>query len=60
MPRYASFEQFRDTMRSGKRPDGSFISKVMPFGGFSRMDDLDLEALYLYLQSLPPRANGNH
>ncbi len=60
MPRYATVEQFKTLLHSGKRPDGSAVSTIMPFGAFSQMNDVDMEALYLYLQSLPPRANGNH
>lgn len=59
MPRYATVDQFKAMLRSGKRPDGTAISTVMPFGAFSQMNEVDMEALYLYLQSLPPRALGN-
>lgn len=55
MPRYTSPELFMATMRSGKRPDGSAISEVMPFGSFKQMNDTDLRALYVYLKTLPPR-----
>lgn len=55
MPRYPSAEVFMATMRSGKRPDGSAISEVMPFSSFKHMNDTDLRALYAYLQTLPPR-----
>lgn len=60
MPRYATVAQFKALLRSGKRPDGSAVSTIMPFGGFAQMNDVDMEALYLYLQSLPPRAAGNN
>jgi hypothetical protein len=51
--------QFSAMMRSGKRPDGSSI-QVMPFESLSKMDDVDLPALYAYLKTLPPRAAGGH
>ncbi len=52
MPRYADAAAFRTMMRGGKRPDGSAIA-VMPFGPLSQMSDVDLDALYVYLRSLP-------
>ncbi|WP_284614848.1 c-type cytochrome [Aquabacterium humicola] len=60
MARYASAEQFRRMMRSGKRPDGSAISPVMPFEALAQMNDVDLDAAFLYLKSVPPRAAGGH
>ncbi len=42
--------------KSGKRPNGSAVSKVMPFGSLKEMSDLDVQALYLYLRSLPAAA----
>ncbi len=52
MARYDRASSFIAMMRSGKRPDGSAISGVMPFDSFGRMNDTDLSALYLYLASL--------
>lgn len=60
MPRYAEAAQFVSMMRSGKRPDGSAVSTVMPFGALKEMSDVDLQALYLHLKSLAPRAAGSH
>ncbi|MES2015757.1 MAG: c-type cytochrome [Pseudomonadota bacterium] len=54
MVRYRSPELFMAMLRSGKRPDGSAISPVMPFGSLSQMNDTDLRALHRYLQTLPP------
>ncbi len=59
MARYQDAAQFVAMMRSGKRPDGSVI-KVMPFESISKMDDVDLPALYAYLKTVPPKAAGNH
>ena len=42
-------DQFVAMMRSGKRPDGTDVSRVMPFGAFEKMNDTDLNALYLFL-----------
>ncbi len=57
MVRYKDEAQFVAMMRSGKRPDGSAI-QVMPFESISKMDDVDLPALYAYLKTVPPRAGG--
>ncbi len=35
-------------MRTGKRPDGTDVSRVMPFSSFAKMNDTDLNALHLY------------
>lgn len=55
LARYASADAFVAAMRSGKRPDGSTISPVMPFPSFAAMNETDLRALFAYLQSM--RAN---
>lgn len=55
MPRYADATQFVAMMRSGRRPDGSEVSRVMPFAALKEMSDVDLQALYLYLQDPAPR-----
>jgi len=52
MPRYASADAFAAMFKSGKRPDGSAI-QVMPFESLSKMSDVDVRALHLYLRSLP-------
>ena len=51
--------QFSAALRTGVRPDGSPISPVMPWKAFAGMSDSDVEALYLYLMSLPPKPAGN-
>lgn len=55
MARYPTAEMFMATLRSGKRPDGSAISEVMPFVSFRQMNDTDLKAVYAYLKTLPAR-----
>lgn len=59
MPRYPDPEKFAAMMRSGKRPDGTGIA-VMPFGSLSKMSDVDLQALYLYIRTVPPKPSGAH
>jgi mono/diheme cytochrome c family protein len=57
LPRYADVKAFQAMMRSGKRPDGSAIA-VMPFESLSKMNDVDVQALYAYLKSVPARPFG--
>ena len=45
---------FVERFKDGRLIQGSH----MPWGSFSRMDTVDLKALYRYLQSLPPTANA--
>jgi hypothetical protein len=59
MTRYKDEAAFSAMMRSGKRPDGSSI-QVMPFESLSKLDAVDLPALYAYLKTLPPRPAGGH
>jgi mono/diheme cytochrome c family protein len=60
MLRYPSADSFVAMLRSGKRPDGSAVSPIMPFGSFSQMNDTDARALHSYLLTLPPRPMGQH
>lgn len=55
--RYASIEQFRQMMRSGKRDDGTSIG-VMPFESLRAMSDAELEALFGFLKTLQPKTSG--
>ncbi len=57
MTRYPDAAAFSAMMRSGKRPDGTPI-KVMPFESISKMSDVDLQALYAYLKTVPAKAAG--
>jgi mono/diheme cytochrome c family protein len=58
MARYSSVQAFREMMRTGKRADGSPIA-VMPFENFKAMNDTELDALFTFLKTLPPRASGS-
>ncbi len=58
MQAYAQAEAFVAAMRSGKRPDGSAISPVMPFAAIAQMSDTDLRALHLFLRQVPAKAAG--
>lgn len=58
MVRYPSADAFVAMMRSGKRPDGSAVSPVMPFAMLKEMNDTDVQALYLHLKGVPARPAG--
>src|SRR5262249_34420303 len=46
LPLYPNAEALAAMFRSGKRPNGSAVSTVMPFGMLSAMSDEDVNALY--------------
>ena len=58
MVRYTSVEQFKTMFRTGKRPDGSAVSDVMPFKSLEHVSDAELEALFAFLKSLDARPSG--
>jgi cytochrome c553 len=49
---------FYTAMRNGKRPNGSDINPFMPWQTFKQLSDTELDALWAFLQALPPRAAG--
>lgn len=50
---------FFRAMRQGTRPDGSRLDTFMPWPSYSRMTNEELQALWLYLRSVPPKEFGN-
>ena len=52
MGKYLSAEQFKTMMHKGERPDGTKVSEVMPFKSFQHINDVDLQAMFIYLKSL--------
>jgi hypothetical protein len=53
-----SREDFFGALREGVRPDGSQISEYIPWQLFgSALTDTELEALYLYFQTVEPVEN---
>ena len=59
LPRYADAQAFTAMLRTGKRPDGSAVSTVMPFTALKEISDVDAQALYLHLKGVPPVAAGH-
>jgi mono/diheme cytochrome c family protein/cytochrome c5 len=60
MGRYDTAEKFIAMMRTGKRPDGSEVDKAMPFQSLRVMNDVDLQAAYAFLKTVPARKAGEH
>jgi mono/diheme cytochrome c family protein len=58
MKAYPDAAAFAAMMKTGKRPDGSTVSPVMPFVALKEMNDTDLQALYVHLKSVPARPFG--
>ena len=56
--RYTDAEALAAMFRSGKRPDGSAVSTVMPFGMLSKVSMEDVRALYGFLKSVPAAKQG--
>jgi mono/diheme cytochrome c family protein len=52
MSKYLTIEQFKTMMHTGVRPDGSKVNSAMPFQSFQHINDVDLQAMHLYLRSL--------
>lgn len=53
LDRYRTVEQFMAMFKTGVRPDGTSVSKVMPFVSLKELSDVDVRALYIHLRSLP-------
>ena len=50
---------FLRALREGKRKDGTDILPQMPWKVYGQMNDVELKALWAYLQTVPPLAKGN-
>jgi mono/diheme cytochrome c family protein len=51
---------FFRALREGKRKDGTDILPQMPWKAYGQMKDVELKALWTYLQTVPAVAKGNH
>jgi mono/diheme cytochrome c family protein len=51
--KYWKLEEFIATIRTGVDPSGQKLSKQMPWRTIGRMDDVELQAIYEYLNHLP-------
>ena len=48
-----SEEQFITTIRTGMHPSGRELKEIMPWKTYRKFTDAELQAIYLYLRSLP-------
>jgi mono/diheme cytochrome c family protein len=48
-------EELKRMITSGTRPDGSKMQPPMPYAYYAGITDADLDAIIVYLRSLPPR-----
>jgi len=55
-----TLEDFKRQMASATRKDGRKLADFMPTEALNAMDDVERQALFSYLQSLPPRPFGQH
>ena len=58
LPRYDTSEKFAAMLRTGKRPDGSAVSSVMPFPSLRNLNETDVGAIYVFLKTLPAKPAG--
>lgn len=59
MVRYKDADAFVTMLQTGKRPDGTSI-QVMPFESFSKMNEVDMRAIFAFLKAVPARPAGQH
>lgn len=50
---------FLQAMREGKRPDGTAIDPVMPIQYTKNLKDEEIDALYIYLKTIPKKPFGS-
>ena len=46
-------DDLRRALREGRRPDGTVLALQMPWPGLARLEDDEIEAIWLYLSSVP-------
>jgi cytochrome c553 len=51
-------DDFKKVLRTGVRPNGRVLSAVMPWPYAGKMTNDEIRAIWLYLQSVPPKATG--
>jgi mono/diheme cytochrome c family protein len=54
-----SADEFYRMMHTGKSRDGSLLYPAMPFASYTKVTRADSDAIYAYLQSVPPIRQAN-
>jgi cytochrome c553 len=52
-------DQFYATMHLGRFPDGGLLYPAMPFGSYTKVTRADSDAIFAYLQTIPPVRQPN-
>lgn len=52
-------ELFTRLLREGLRPDGTAVNPFMPWNNMKHMTDVEIQALWMFLQQVPPVEEGN-
>lgn len=55
-----SEEDFFETIKSGVDPAGHELNEIMPWMVFANLSDEELQAIWLYLQTVPAKEFGNN
>jgi mono/diheme cytochrome c family protein len=53
-----SLDDFKKTLQTGINKKGKKLDEMMPISAFGKLDELEMQALFAYLSSLPPRPFG--
>jgi len=53
-----TYDDFKALIQSGKRKNGKQLDPFMPVDALRNLDEVELSALWLYLESVPPRPFG--
>lgn len=53
-----TYDDFKTLVQTGKRKNGKPLDPFMPVASLRAMNELELRALWLYIQSVPPRPLG--
>jgi mono/diheme cytochrome c family protein len=54
-----TYDDFRRLMVEGTRKNGMKLDPFMPIEAYGKLDDVEMKALWAYLQTLPPTPLGN-
>jgi cytochrome c5 len=54
-----SLDDFRTILRTGKRPSGVMVDTLMPVPATKLMTDEEIESVYKFLKTVPPKEYGN-
>src|SRR5665811_410898 len=52
-------DQFYSMMHTGRSPDGGLLYPAMPFGSYTKITRADSDAIFAFMQSVPPVKQSN-